>query len=146
MYQPSPVLTFTHNIALSNVFSISYSLGFQKSKLDLNRNEFSNLKVFAFINPRLITLTRKRFSFYSQLKIGVVYEDLKVDLLKSNAMTYFLPPHFKVYTGFTPIGLLFKLTDRLNLNSELSIWSFESINIGLNYSFNKNKDFTPTEF
>lgn len=146
MYQPSPVISFTHNIALSNIFSLSYSLGYQKSKLDFNRKEFSNFKFFAFINPRLITLTRKRISFYSQLKIGIVYEDLQVELLKSRAMTYFLPPHFKVYTGFTPFGLMIKLTDRLNLNSELSIWSFESINIGLNYSFSKNDDFIPSDF
>ena len=139
----SPVLTFSHDIALGNIFSLSYSLGYQQMDIDFNRSKYSSFKVFFFINPRLVLFNKKRLSGYSKLNIGVVYEDAKVEMLSSSAMTYFMPPHYKIYTGFTPIGLSLKLSNQLSLNSELSLWSFESINIGLKYSFRKNPHYTP---
>lgn len=139
--QSSPIVSFTHNISKSNIFSFSYTLGYQRSVIEMNRKKFSSNKFLAFVNPRLTTMRKKRFETYFQLKIGVIYDDKKINDIKSSAIRYYLPPNFKLYTGFTPLGVTYNLSSNANLNFEWSVWSFETFSFGIKYNFKKNKDY-----
>jgi hypothetical protein len=135
--QHTPVISFTHDIASSNIFSFSYTIGYQKSNIELNRQKFSENKIALFVNPRLTTYRNNRIETYSQLKIGLVLDDKNTSDIKSLSVRYLLSPKLKFYTGFTPIGISFNLSKTVAINFEWSIWSYESFNFGIKYNFNK---------
>ena len=95
----------------------------------------------AFLNPRLTTFRNQKFETYFQLKVGVVYDDKKMDNIKSNTIYYLLPPNIKIYTGFTPFGLSYNVSNNIDVNFEWSLWSYETFNLGLKYNFKKNKNY-----
>lgn len=135
--QSSPIISITHNISFSDIFSISYTLGYQRSLIRMNRTKFGANKFLAFINPRLTTSRNRRIETYFQLKVGLIYDDKNLKSIKSNTICYLIPTNFKIYTGFTPLGVSMKLNQQINLNLEWSLWSYETINIGLKYNFKK---------
>ena len=133
-----PVYSFSHEFYLDNIFSMSYSLGFVSSKMNLNNVKIQSKQAFLFVHPKLNILRRPNFEIYSQLNVGVVYNDMDRGKIKSETLRHFLPPTFKLYTGFTPIGINLRITDQIWLSSEASIWSYERFNVGIKFKLKEN--------
>lgn len=131
-------ISASHEIYLSQIFSFCYTAGIGQNNTWVNANRLSSFNASFFINPKLSYFRSRNVEGYVKLNIGGVYNNTDFGLIESEFLHRQLPPNFKLYTGFTPIGLNFRLTDNWWLNSELSLWSFETLSIGIKYKFGKN--------
>ena len=139
--QSLPVISFTYEIAASSRFSMSYSFSYHKSDIEMNRESFGSNKFILFVKPCLTTFRKNRFEGYFQLKIGAIYDDKKLINIESNTIRYLIPANFKIYTGFTPLGINFNASKTIDVNFEWSLWSYETFSFGLKYNFCKNKNY-----
>ncbi|MBD3638233.1 MAG: hypothetical protein HUJ25_12845 [Crocinitomicaceae bacterium] len=133
-----PSLSFSHEIYLDEIMSLAYTIGYTRNNIKLNGANLQNQQAFVFIKPKLNFFRRKNIEGYMQLNVGLVYNDMNFDMIQNDQMRRLLPGNFKMYTGFTPIGLNFRLTDQLWANFEGSLWSFEALSVGLKYKLKKN--------
>lgn len=136
--QFSPVFSFAHEFYLDEIFSLKYSLGYSHSELKRNSDPIQNHQANLFIHPKLNYFRRSRFEAYTQLNIGVMYNDLNKEKIENEALRRNLPSNWKMFTGFTPVGFNFRITDQLWFNTEVSLWSYESISCGLKLKLGEN--------
>jgi hypothetical protein len=134
----SPVYSFSHEYYLDNVFSLSYCLGYVNSNVSLNNEKIQSSQVSLFVKPKLNIISRPKFEAYAQLNIGVVYHDMKMSRIESEGLVNQLPPNFKMYTGFTPIGFNFIISEQIWFNAEISLWSYEFANVGFKFKIKEN--------
>mgnify|MGYP001575836733 CR=1 FL=1 len=135
----SPIMTFTHEMALDSSFGLSYTLGFSNSDIYFDNKYFGTKLFFVSINPQLFLTRRYNFEYYIKLRIGVSYYDNRLDQIPSAILRRIYPTKFQVFTGFTIAGINYLISDHFALNAELSIWSPETLNFGLSYRFMDQK-------
>lgn len=136
----SPVYSLTHEIYMDEIFSMSYSLGFMNSEIKMADRPIQTYQANLFVHPKLNYFRSKRFEAYFQLNIGVVYNDLNKENIEHEALRKNLTPTFKLFTGFSPLGVNIRLTDRLWFNVEGSLWSYEAVSCGLKLKLGENQD------
>ena len=139
--QSTPIISFTHGLTTNSIFSLSYTIGYQKSEISMNKTKFASNKFVAFINPSLTIFRNSKIETYFQLKVGAVYDDKKMDRIESITIAYLLPGNLKFYTGFTPLGISVSLSNKIDFNFEWSLWSYETFGLGLKYNFKNNPNY-----
>lgn len=133
-----PQFRLTHELYLGRLFSLAYSVGGGSNQTFVGEEQLSRFNLMAFAHPKLNYFRTKHVEGYIKLNVGMVYNDMNKELIDSESLRSQLSPNLKLYTGFTPIGLNVRLTEQLWMNSELSLWSFETFSVGLKYKFKKN--------
>ena len=133
-----PFLSFDHSIYLGNRLSFDYSLGFSQNKTFLDENEILSKTMSIFLKPQIDVFKSKKLDFFASMNIGLVYYDINLDDVPDARVKRQLPQNFKCYTGFSPLGMRIKVSDKISIESIISMWSYESFSIGLKYHFKDN--------
>lgn len=136
----TPIYSLGHEFFVEDIFSLSYNFTYASNNIKIRDEDLQTYQVGFFVKPKLSLFRTSWFEAYSQLNIGVVYNDMNFDLIEDEILERRLPGNFKMYTGFTPFGMNFKLADNLWFNTEASLWSFESISCGLKLKMGKNME------
>ncbi len=130
-----PAFSFSQEITLSQIFSISATVGYQYYNTKYNNSKYGSHNVFGTINPQLSVFYKRGFEMYLKLKFGMIYRNNRCTDLSLNTQR-FLPEKTNLITGFS-IGANYFMNNKWGVNTELSFWSPELINFGLTYRFFK---------
>lgn len=133
-----PLFKFKHEIYWGPIFSTAYSVGYGSNKVYMNDQQIASKNIMAFVHPKLNYFRSTKVEAYFQLNVGLVYNDMDISSITNETIARNVPSNFKMYTGFTPLGLNFLINERIALNTEFSLWSFETVSVGLKYKFNRN--------
>lgn len=136
----TPIFNFGHTIALDSTFSLGYSMGYSKSEIYFDNQYYGSQFFYFSLNPQLHLFRSFNFEYYVKLNIGVSYEQNGLDLVPSERIRNLYPTGFHMFTGFTFAGINYLINDNLALNAECSIWSSETVNVGLTYRFFKKRE------
>jgi hypothetical protein len=131
----SPIVSFSHYMALDSTFSLGYSFGYSQSDIYYDNQSYGSKYFFLGVNPMLHIFRRYNFEYYVKLNIGLSYEHNNLDMVHSERLRNIFPTGFHMFTGFTFAGVNYLINDAMALNAEFSIWSQETVNIGLTYRF-----------
>lgn len=132
----TPFFTFSEDIIIDNLFSIGYTIGYQYSNIKYDNQSFGTNLFFGAINPRLTIFHNRFFEYYIKMNVGIAYRDAKTDLLPLT-MQRILPEKYQLFTGVTIGGVNFFSGEHFGGNIEFSLWSPETVNVGLSYRFLK---------
>jgi len=140
----SPIFSFTHEMMIDSTFGLSYSLGYSSSNIYFDNQYYGSKQYFISLNPQLFVHRSYNFEYYVKLKIGLLYEDNRLDENPSEILRRIYPTKFHMFTGVTIAGINYLISDHLAMTAELSIWSAETINFGISYRFlTKQKEKMP---
>lgn len=131
----TPTFTFTHHLNIDTTFGVGYSFGFSSSEIYYNDIAYGSKFFFIGVHPILYALRTYNFEYYFKFNVGVWYEQNNLDQVHSEVIRRTYPTGFHMFTGFTFAGLNFLINDHFAINTEFSLWSQESVNIGLTYRF-----------
>ena len=134
----SPLLNISHSLQVGNRLLFEYQFSYGQNKIELNRNSLSTHVMSLFLKPTLDLVRKPKFSCFIALNFGVVYNDIKVHKIIDECLSRLMSPTYKLYTGFSPIGLRFNISSQMQISSNISFWSYETFSIGLQYKFCKN--------
>jgi len=137
----TPSFSFSQEFYFDKTFSLSYSLGYMKNNLAIGGKVLNSKHAYLFVRPRLNVYKCQWLQAYVQINLGLVYNDFDMTKIESEIVARQLPPNLKFYTGFTPIGLNFRLSDRIWTSLECSLWSFETVNVGIKFKLGKNENY-----
>ena len=68
-----PMVSFSEEFTLNQLFSITTTLGFQYFDIKYNNQKYGTNLFFASVNPQLTVFYRAGFEYYVKLKLGMVY-------------------------------------------------------------------------
>lgn len=139
----TPIFSLSHSIALDSCFTLGYTLAYANSEIYFDNSYYGSQFFYLSLNPQLHIYRSFNFEYYVKLKIGVSYEQNQLDMVPSERIQNIYPTGFHMFTGFTFAGVNYLINDNLALNAELSIWSPESVNVGLSYRFFKKRQKYP---
>ncbi len=131
----SPSLSYTHEILLGNVFSVSGKLGFQYLNIFYDNQHYGSPLIYGSLNPAVSVFYNGKFEYYVKLQFGAIYRFNDPDLLSGVTERLFPDDKPQFFAGVTLGGFNYYFTDKLGLNLELSIWSPELLTFGLSYRF-----------
>jgi hypothetical protein len=134
----TPSFSFSQEFYFDRTFSLGYSLGYMKNNLTMSGEVLNSKHAYLFVRPKLNVYKCDWFEGYVQFNLGLVYNDFDMKKIQLESVTRQLPPNVKFYTGFTPVGLNFRLTERIWTSFEYSLWSFETLNVGVKFKLGKN--------
>ncbi|HIP37388.1 MAG TPA: hypothetical protein EYG85_11090 [Crocinitomix sp.] len=130
----SPVFSLSEEFVFNDRFSLGATIGYQYFDIDFNQKKYGTDLFFATINPQLSIFYRKGFEYYIKLRAGLVYRNSNFNELPLQTQRYF-PQKTNLITGVTLVGINFFINNKWSLNTELSIWATEIVNIGISYRF-----------
>lgn len=139
----TPIFSFSHTIAIDSCFTLGYTLAYANSDIYFDNIYYGSQFAYLSLNPQLHVYRSFNFEYYVKLKIGVSYEHNQLDMVPSERIQNLYPTGFHMFTGFTFAGINYLINDNLALNAELSIWSPESVNVGLSYRFFNKRQKNP---
>lgn len=145
----SPTISYTHEFALGQIFSISGNVGFQYMNLYYGHQHYGAPYCYVSINPQLSVFYRKRFEYYIKLRVGGSFYFHNPDVIPEPTRRL-LPEKANLFTGVTLGGFNYFINDKFGLNLEISVWSPEFVTFGFSYRWfrgelpviqtNENKD------
>jgi len=138
-----PVFSVSEEFILSQVFSVSGTVGYQFFNTNYNDAKYGSHIVFGSINPQLVFYSRG-FEMYLKLKFGMIYRENRCSDLPFYTQR-FMSEKFNLITGAS-VGVNYFINNKWGLNAELSFWSPELINFGLTYRFFKGIMPTQSKF
>jgi len=130
-----PAFTVSEDFTLNQLFSISSTIGYQFFNTNYNNQKYGTHLFFTSVNPQLSIFYHLGFELYIKLKLGIIYRISKYNELPDQAQRVF-PENFNIFTGVSA-GFNYFIDNKWGLNTELSLWSPEFINIGVTYRFFK---------
>ena len=136
----TPTFSLGYSCALDSTFTLGFTMAYASSEIYFD-NQFYGSKFFYFsFNPQLHIFRSYNFEYYMKLKVGVSYERNHLDMVPSERIQNLYPTGFHMFTGVTIAGINYLINDNLALNTEISIWSPETVSMGLSYRFYKKKE------
>lgn len=135
----TPIFSLSHTIALDSCFTLGYTLAYANSEIYFDNSYYGSQFFYLSLNPQLHVWRSFNFEYYVKLKVGVSYEKNELAMVPSERIQNIYPTGFHMFTGFTFAGINYLINDNLALNAELSIWSPESVNVGISYRFFKKR-------
>ncbi len=135
-FESSPLISFSEDFVLDNLFSFSYTLGYQQNRTRYDYVEYKADLMMVSINPQLRVFYKYGIEYYVKLKLGYAYRNINEDILPDQ-IARLLPPKHQVFTGVTLAGINVFASPHWGANVELSLWSPETVNFGLTYRFLK---------
>jgi hypothetical protein len=130
----SPTLSYTHEIMLGQILSVSGNIGFQYMNLYYGPDHYGAPYMYISVNPQVSLYYRKGFEYYVKLRIGSSFYFHNPHLLPDPAQRL-MPNTANIFTGVTLGGFNYFINDHFGLNLELSIWSPELATFGVSYRF-----------
>ena len=127
-----------YSVGMDFILGARFSLGFrgvyQQSLIQLDNVQYETKKMSFGIHPRLCVINSPKLDYYIQINVAYQYRDANRSLV-SGTIKRLLPENHKVYTGVTLVGLNYKPHNNWGLNAEFSLFSYETISLGLTYRF-----------
>lgn len=130
----SPTISYTHEIMLGQILSISGNIGFQYMNIYYGPDHYGSPYMYASINPQVSLFYRKGFEYYVKFRIGSSFYFHSPELLPDPAQRI-MPNTVNIFTGVTLGGFNYFINDNIGINLELSIWSPELATFGVSYRF-----------
>ncbi|MCB9222871.1 MAG: hypothetical protein R2780_13595 [Crocinitomicaceae bacterium] len=134
----SPTLSYTHEIALGQILSVSGNVGFQYMNIYYGSEHYGAPYFYTSLNPQVSVFYRKKFEYYVKLRVGVSVYLHHPDIIPDPARRL-LPERVNLFTGVTLGGFNYFFNDRFGLNLEISVWSPELATFGFSYRFFKGE-------
>lgn len=128
----SPIFSFTHEMAVDSTFGFSYTLGYSNSNILFDNEYYGTREFFISVNPHVFISRSYNFETFCRLKIGVSYSDNRLSENPSEMLKRIYVTGFQMFTGVA-FGVNYLFSDQLALSAELSLWSPETLNLGISY-------------
>jgi len=134
----SPTISYTHEIMLGQILSVSGNIGFQYLNIYYGPKHYGSPYMFLSLNPQVSLFYRKGFEYYVKLRIGSSFYFHSPEIMPDPTQRI-LPNTVNIFTGVTLGGFNYFINDNIGLNLELSIWSPELATFGVSYRFYKGE-------
>lgn len=130
----TPVYSFSADFIMGPVFSVGIGVHHKSQSIQQDNQEIIGSRTGVTIQPRLTVVNRPKFDYFIGLNLTYAYT--QTDLGNTDLIVQrLLPEKHRLYTGVTLAGLHFKWSDHLGCTFKYSLWSQESMSLGVTYRF-----------